>query len=184
MSHKNKILDDIVKEFHEIKIRLITMKEKYQNEDFGKQPSEKAWSAGDCIEHLTKANREYIINTKKVMANSGESDENNSNYKPRFIAGKFIDMMQPQSKLKLKAPQIFKKFYNGDLEDTITRYTETLDEFIELAEKSKKYDLRIKVASPVTSLVKFQLGEMYMLMIVHQKRHLTQAEKALKAISN
>ncbi len=183
MLSKDNLLNNFIEEFNAVKAKILELKEKYEKEDFIKQPGKKEWSAGECLEHLYRANSEYIENTLESMKVAGTSTAENKNYRPRFIVVNFIKMMKPDSFLKLKAPKIFKKKYHGDLHDTIERYMKTLDEFIDLADKSRKYDLKIKVVSPVTRLVKFQLAEMFMLMIQHQKRHLAQAERALKKVT-
>lgn len=181
MITKNNLIDDFIKEFADAKSRVNELTQKFEVDKFKINPAKDSWSAGDCLEHLIKANKEYIKNTIDSMSKHGQSNVNNENYKPRFIARKFIESMKPGSKLKLKAPKIFQKKYHGNVDETVDLYFKTMDEFIELADKSRKYDLTIKVPSPVTNLVKFQLGEMFMLTIEHQKRHFAQAEKALKS---
>lgn len=180
MPTKDELINNFIMEFSNAKSHIKELNEKYSYDNFNSRPAENKWSAGDCLEHLNTINNLYLNNTYKVLEKTKKSDAQNKNYKPRFLSQIFISLMKPESKLKFKAPGKLKKMYKGDLDETVKIFMKTQDDFIELAENVHSYDLRIKVPSPVTNLIKFQLGEMFMVIIEHQKRHLAQAERALE----
>ncbi|MDZ7767270.1 MAG: DinB family protein [Melioribacteraceae bacterium] len=181
MLTKNNLIDDFIKEFADAKSRVNRLAQVNTANQFNIRPAEGKWNAGDCLEHINSINEGYLLNVSRKLNQTNKSNVENADYKPRFLVQIFVNMMKPESKIKFKAPNKFKEIFTGNLDATLNRFMKVQDDFIKLAEKSREYDLKVKVPSPVTKLIKFQLGEMFMAMIEHQKRHLAQAERALKS---
>lgn len=160
---------------------LVDLIASYKKVGFEKKPFPKKWSAVECIVHINTTNKSYIEKIQNSLTGSAKVDTGKSYFKPRYLISKFIASMKADSKMKFKSPKIFTDSYTGDFEKVIQEFYDTQNELINLAETSRKYDLsKIKLTSPVTKLLKLQLGEAFMIIIEHQKRHLLQAENALK----
>lgn len=181
MESNSRLIEQFINEFAEAKKLIQKLTADYSKEKFETRPAEGKWSAAECIEHINTTNKKYYINLKESFKSNGNLNLTDKEYKPRFIASKFIDMMKPGAKMKFKAPRVFMSNYNGDLENTIKDFIKLQDKFIALVEQTQHYDLRkTKIASPVINFWKLQLGEAFMIIIEHQKRHLLQAENTLK----
>lgn len=181
MESNSILIEHFINEFAEAKKLLQKLTADYSKEKFETRPAEGKWSAAECIVHINTTNKKYYINLKESFKSNGNLNLTYKEYKPRFIASKFINMMKPGGKMKFKAPRVFMSNYNGDLENTIKDFIKLQDEFITLAEQSRNYDMsKTKTASPVIKFFKLQLGEAFMVIIEHQKRHLLQAENALR----
>lgn len=154
---------------------------RYKKEAFEYKPFPNKWSAIECIVHINTTNKSYLGKIKNSLTASEEVDIIERDYKPRYLISKFIDSMKAESKMKFKSPKVFMDSYNDDFEKVIHDFFTIQNELINLAEASGKYDLsKIKFTSPVTKLLRLQLGEAFMIIIEHQKRHLQQAKIALK----
>jgi len=181
MESNSILIEQFINEFKEAKKLLQKLITEYPKEKFETRPGNGKWSAAECILHINTTNEKYCINIKDSLNNKSNLSPSYKDYKPRFLASKFIDMMKPGAKMKFKAPRVFMSNYNGDFEKTINDFKKNQDEFIALAEQSRNYDLsKTKTASPVIKFLKLQLGEAFMVIIEHQKRHLLQAENALR----
>ncbi len=181
MESNSRLIEQFINEFAEAKKLIQKLTADYSKEKFETRPAEGKWSAAECIEHINTTNKKYYINIKDSLSNNKNSNFSHKEYKPRFLVSKFINMMKPGAKMKFKAPRVFMSNYNGDLENTIKDFIKLQDEFITLAEQSRNYDMsKTKTTSPVIKFFKLQLGEAFMVIIEHQKRHLLQAENALR----
>lgn len=181
MESNSMLIEQFINEFAEAKKFLQKLTIEYSKEKFETRQAEGKWCASECIVHINTTNKKYCVSIKDSLNNKINLSPSYKDYKPRFLASKFIDMMKPGAKMKFKAPRVFMSNYNGDLEKTINDFIKLQDELIALAEQSRNYDLnKTKTASPAMKFLKLQLGEAFMVIIEHQKRHLLQAENALK----
>lgn len=175
------LIEKFVFEFQEAAKHLHYLLEKFPLENFEVKPAPNKWSAAECLVHINTTNEKYLINLKNSLENAQKSNLLKEEYKPRYLMSKFIDTMKPESRWKFKAPSVFKKSYDGNLDKTVNDFFRIQDELIELAERSREYDLsKTKTVSPVSKLFRLKLGEAFMVIIEHQKRHLLQAETALR----
>lgn len=170
-------------EFITAKERVSELQKKYSKEQLENNPGPEKWSAAECIAHINATNGGYIGNTYHSLKSAKEFNASGNEYKPRFLMSKFINMMKPENTMKFKAPKVFIKEYDGNFEETFSTFLNQQDELIELVKLSSKYDLKkVKVESPASKFLKLQLGEMFLVVIEHQKRHLAQADRALIAM--
>jgi hypothetical protein len=64
----------------------------------------------------------------------------------------------------------------------IKSFCEEVETMISLAGKLHAVDLtKLKISSPVTKLLKMNVGDALLINLYHDKRHLNQAEKILNA---
>jgi hypothetical protein len=86
--------------------------------------------------------------------------------------------------MKMKTFDIFAPDEKLNKEETVDRFIDGTDEFIDFIKKSEKVDLKKTIiTSPVTDKLKFQLGELFPFMGAHIRRHIWQAEQVKNLIS-
>jgi hypothetical protein len=150
-------------------------------EQINKKPSHKSWSAAECFVHLNAYADSYFKNTKRNFSirndNYAEKD-----FIQRFLLAKFIKAVGPDVKIKLKSVHV-SEFTRSNIDNNvIDQFIGYQKEFLNILDNVSFEDLRnIKVASPFARLLKFQLGEMLLLTLHHQQRHLNQAERAINS---
>jgi hypothetical protein len=150
-------------------------------EQFNKKPNEERWSSAECIAHLNLIAHGYTkyfpieLNTRKEIGNLSDKQ-----YQTRILAGLFISKMMPDSKLKLHTPSEYQAAESELPKSIIVDFQTIQDQFIHLLKRTEYDELKSRtVRSPVASFLKFQLGELFILHIGHQKRHLIQAKNAI-----
>ncbi|MBX3009438.1 MAG: DinB family protein [Melioribacteraceae bacterium] len=172
----------MLNEFLSIKEEANKLFSSISDEQFNKKPNEDSWSAAECIAHLNLIAHGYTkyfpveLNTRKELPNLSDKQ-----YQTRILAGIFISKMMPESKLKLHTPSEYQAAESELPKSIVVDFQTIQDQFIHLLKRTEFIELKARsVRSPVASFLKFQLGELFILHIGHQKRHLNQAKNAIK----
>ncbi|MDP2036038.1 MAG: DinB family protein, partial [Ignavibacteria bacterium] len=149
-------------------------------EELNKKPSEKRWSAAECIEHLTLAGQSYLSNIPKIPKRSAVLIDDEVKIGAGLFAKTFIHFTGPKVKIKMKAPKsMLVSNYNYD-KDVIDDFLFLQDEFLSALSAVNYEELKsFKVAWPTFELIKLSLGDVMMITIAHELRHINQAERAL-----
>ena len=151
----------------------------YSTEAFNYKPSG-GWSAGECIDHLLKINEKYFPIFEDISRKY--STAGRKEYKTSFLGKFIIKSVNPDTPRKTKT---LPGFYPSNSEFQ----TSIVDEFLEqhrkirtYIERFREHDIKkIKVTSPLSSLVKYNLGDACRIIIYHDLRHLGQAHRAAVA---
>lgn len=185
MPLQNKYLQDLVEQFEDLKISARKVVEGLTEEQFNAQPAPHKWSIAECIDHLNSSYRAYIPVIKKVIKNNTNETVNNpDNFKIRFRFKLSNAWLEPPYKMKMKTFDLLVPDEKLNKEKTISKFISLTDEFIDFIKISEKVDLKCTIViSPVTSALKFRLGELYPFIASHNRRHLWQAENVKKIIS-
>jgi len=152
---------------------------------YNRRPSEKAWSAAECVEHLSATTREMIPALDAGVAHAREKGWLSPG---PFEYGRFEKWFARQSggeelppKRRFKTPKLYHPTHRTyDMEEAVRGFLVLQDRYIETLQLASGVDLaRIKVASPAMSLLKLSLGQWLRSMEGHQRRHLWQAREAV-----
>lgn len=150
-------------------------------EQINKKTSPKNWSAAECFVHLNNYADAYLKNTKRDFSLRND-DDSEKEYSPRFLPAKFIKAVGPDVKVKLKSIHVNESAKSNVDKNVLDQFIAYQKEFLDILDKASFNDLKtIKVASPFARFLKFQLGEMLLLTLHHQQRHLNQAERAINS---
>ena len=142
------------------------------------KPERKAWSILECFDHLLTTNNAYLPRIREAIGKATATGvENLVPYKPSWFASKFIDSMRPGSSFKVKTFGVFKpKSKPNDLGVT-QKFIAQQQELLGLIKRADRCDLNgVKLSSPANRLIRFSIGEALTLLVVHQQRHLLQAQ--------
>lgn len=143
-------------------------------------PAEKAWSVAQVFEHLCATNESYIVAMGSVIDRRGGASAGiNASWKSTFVGRLLINAMV--SPRKLPAP---KKWQPGPTprENVIATFLQQQHAIEALIERSLRGEWqRMKVASPVSSLIRMNLGDAFTLLVRHEERHFAQIDRALAA---
>jgi len=142
------------------------------------------WSVGQCLEHLTLSAGSYL---PKLQAAIEDGRRRGLTASPPFRYGWFesffLRSLEPPPKLRVKAPKVFQPDINRPVLDpasTLASYKEVNRAGRDLIEQAQGLDLRrIKVPSPVTSLLHWSIGIVFAIAPAHDRRHLWQARQVI-----
>jgi len=148
-------------------------------ETFNKKPNPESWSAAECLAHLNYSANGYLNNLVGNFSYKHEGDDNQL-YNPRALVSKFIQSVGPDSKMRMKTSS--RADFSLSILDfkLVDEFIGFQNKFIELLNRISLQDMKkVKVRSPFINIIKFQLGEMFLINLFHQLRHLNQAKKAM-----
>jgi hypothetical protein len=140
------------------------------------RPPDGGWSIADVLEHLCVVHDSYAGMLRPIIdAPSAQRAEDGGQWGPTLVGGMMVKSFR--SDRKLPAPKLFRPAPEprpNVLEEFLGRERELLGQI----ERSRELDLRkIKLTSPVTRLVRINLGDALGILVEHARRHLGQMER-------
>ncbi len=142
------------------------------------KPARKKWSILECIDHLLVTNGLYMERLyEAIQKGKVNSTEAISPFKPSLFGRWFIDSLRPEKKFKIKTFRIFKPSPQLDGPTVTAKFIEQQKSLLKLIKLADQCDLNgVKLSSPASRLIRFSIGEALTLLVVHQQRHLLQAQ--------
>jgi uncharacterized damage-inducible protein DinB len=141
-----------------------------------------SWSILECFEHLNRYNRFYNERFEQAIAKSSQNN-NEDEAKSNWLGRKFIAMMHPDNKKKIKTVKSMNPMLG--LQSKLSR--STVHEFLRhqhallrILDSAKRIDLN-QSTIPVEffKLIRMRLGDALQFVVVHEQRHLIQARNVL-----
>lgn len=150
------------------------------DDQFNWRPEPDRWSMAECIDHLvmigTLMNRNIDAGIEKAEAKGWRSD---GPFKYGALGNWFVratGASEDARKRKFKAPKAYTPTSNHSISRLNEAFNGLQDAYIERVRRANGLDLaRVKIPSPVTSLIRLSLGQWFALLAGHQERHLIQA---------
>lgn len=145
-------------------------------------PAPGRWSVGQVVNHLALADNDYIARIAKALADGrARGLRDRGDYKPSLVGGMLVRSMEPPPRKRFKAPRIWQPADSRealDPERELARLNELHDEVEALIREAAGLDLRrIRLSSPVSSLIRMNVGDALALILSHERRHLYQLRK-------
>ena len=144
------------------------------------KPEKKKWSIAECLDHIAVSYKSYSGELERVLANPTPAT-GNLVFRTTLTGGIFIKTMHPDSPVKVPNPSIFNPTQGNMTRRVFEDFLASHKALTDLIEKSKDLDLhQNKIISPVSSLMKFTLGEALIILTYHEKRHVLQAMRVME----
>lgn len=160
-------------------------------ESFNRRPGEDRWSIAECIDHLVTTGRRVL---PRMEAAVSDARARGWTAEPPFRYGRLgnwfvraIGDARLPPRNRLKAPRLYRPQASPErqIRPTMEEFVALQSDFVELIQRADGLDLaRIKIASPVTRLLRLSLGQWLDGMSGHQRRHLWQAAQVKKDLRN
>jgi len=140
---------------------------------------EGGWSVVQNLEHLNFYYNYYNPTINQALE-SASPDTKADTFSSGWLGGYFTKSMDYRGKGKTKA---FKDYIpNTDLDPArvISDFITNQEELLRLLRLSKDYNLtKIKLPISLTKLIKMRLGDVFQFVIMHNERHIVQAQSRL-----
>ncbi len=143
------------------------------------RPEAQLWSIGECLAHLNKTNKLYLpilegaIETGRARGLTGHEP-----FRHGFLGNFFVRSMEPPPKRKFKAPQSFLPASDQSREQVIIEFADMQERILSCVHAADGLHLgKVKIASPVSKLLRMSLGQGFALLTAHERRHLWQAQQ-------
>lgn len=151
-----------------------------------RRPSQKRWSALECMEHINMTLRYYNTQIEKSIRQSQAKGQGaNEDYRPGFVGERFARWLAPRDGVVKGKIRTFPSFNPQKEASTkgmqvLEDFRQCMDELDALAEAAGKIDLeKTRVRSAMGNILRFKLGDTFPIVLAHNERHLLQARKAL-----
>ena len=147
------------------------------------KPNVESWGIGQCFDHLITANESYFPIIEQII--KGEKPRTfweSLPVLPTFFGWMLIKYLSPESKKKLKAPDVFKPSSSVIDPNIIDNFVKQQNQLTFLMKATAELDLRrTRITSPALRFVTYSLMDCYTIIVVHEKRHVQQAQRVLNA---
>jgi DinB superfamily len=140
-------------------------------------PPEGGWGAGQLLEHLCLANDSYVDRIRTAMYHAhARLPTDDPAWRPSLLGGWLARSITPGTR-KLPAPRIYQPapVARPGVLEAFLHGQRTL---VDLVDTASRFDLaRSRTSSPVSRLIRLNLGDCFAIPIVHEQRHLQQLER-------
>jgi hypothetical protein len=146
---------------------------------FNWRPAPGVWSIAECLAHLNVTGQYFLPRIDRRLREAraaGMLSEGPFRY--GLLSRVMVRGSEPPAKLKFKAPKIFQPMSEHLSAVIVPAFMTLQDQLVERLRAARGVDLRrVKVTSPVSSLVKISLGQVFPFVAAHERRHLWQARR-------
>ncbi len=152
---------------------------------FTVRPDPLSWSAAECLSHLSITTGQFLPILSKAIddakAAGGESDRVPA---MDWLGSALRWFMEPPFRSKVKTSQPFVPKSVRAKADALAEFEATQNQLIELVRRSGGLDLTsLKVKSAFDRRVHYNVYSAFRIVAAHERRHLWQAEKAVRDLT-
>ena len=144
--------------------------------DLMRHPPGGGWSVGEVLEHLILAADSYLERLRPIVAaKHGHAVTTETMWKPSLMGGLLVNSFR--SPRKRRAPRIYRPGPSPRpraLDELVARHEELARLIAAAGDKEWR---RIRLRSPVTPLVRMNLGDAFSVLVTHAERHAAQVER-------
>jgi hypothetical protein len=140
------------------------------------------WSVGQCLDHLTRANRCYLDALEDACHAARAMGERPSPpLEPGRLGRWFLGMLEPPVKLRVKAPQKIVPAPRCPRQATLVAFAGEQQRAIELVRASAIIDCNsVRFRNPLAyGLRTFNVATGLLVIPAHERRHLAQAKSVI-----
>ncbi|MCW3106054.1 MAG: DinB family protein, partial [Segetibacter sp.] len=152
-----------------------------------RQPGEKKWSLAQCLEHLNSYGHYYLPAMEKAIETAKQKGwSSQEKYTPGWLGDYFTKLMMPgtdEKKMKkMSAPANHSPVASLDSDKVLSEFIDQQEKLVSLLEQARKINLeKAKVSISIAKFIKLKLGDTFRFIIMHNYRHVLQAERALES---
>jgi len=146
---------------------------------FNWRPSPDQWSIEECLAHLTMVGH-WAVHAIEESIEKGRARGLTAAgpFEYPALERYFLREAAPPVRHPVSAPQRFQPLHGQPITGVLPTFHHVQSQFIRQLERADGLDLRrVKVASPISRLLKMSLGMTFAHAIAHERRHMAQARR-------
>ena len=138
------------------------------------------WSISECLVHLNLYGNYYLPLFENGLKNSPENTNVNT-IKSSWLGRKSIESMNPETgKKKYKAFKTYIPETHLDAKTTVAEFINQQERMLQILQMARTKDIQqIKIPISIAKFLKLNLGDALQFLIVHNERHIQQANRNL-----
>lgn len=147
---------------------------------FQEPPPDGGWSVAQVFEHLCLANRSYLDGPlPRAVERAIAQGPSQRAWKPSWMGGWLTRSLVEGGK-PMRTPRLFR--VGAPRPHVVDEFLRSTAEVRRLLLQADGHDLNVGMASPVTSILRMNVGDAFRILVVHSHRHLAQAERTRRAV--
>jgi len=147
--------------------------------ELGRAAPHGGWTVGQIFEHLIVSNTLYFEAMEQAIA-GGRAAGASATWRPSFLGRWLVNSLSPRSTRRVPAPRIFQPGPEPRA-NVVEALLQSHDRYRALVRTAAGIDLaRTRVTSPVSPLIRVNLGDAFRITVVHEQRHLQQIRRILE----
>ena len=181
---QDQLIDQLHNQIEAILNKSVSDWQLIQHSRFAKRPSEGAWSANECLQHLNSYGRYYLPAIEAALSQQPSLTSSPKIFTSGWLGGYFTKIMTPSTdgslSKKMKSPKDHSPQTILESYTVMSEFIEQQEKLLQLLSKARQTDLnKVKVSISIAAFIKLKLGDVFMFLIAHIHRHSQQAERAL-----
>lgn len=144
------------------------------------KPDATEWSVAQCLDHLAVTSRawEQILSDAIARGQKKFPVKEPPRYKPTLVGGWLIKQVVPESQRKFSAPKVFRPTEASNISNALQNFLDSQSQFLDFVRSARALDYnKTRLRSPVTALMRYSLADAFVVVAVHNRRHLAQARR-------
>jgi hypothetical protein len=185
MSDLHPQLCDILRELDAATARARHVAEGVDEATFSRRPEASAWSAAECVEHLSLTTRAFLPLIDAALAEPAGAAVANDRRFRRDVAGALLGwVIEPPYRMKVKTLAPFEPLEPSSRALVLDEFEALQDELAERVRAASGRDLgALRLQSPFSGRVRYNLYSTFRIISAHERRHLWQAERTLERLT-
>lgn len=148
---------------------------------FREIPPDGGWSVEQVFEHLCISNLSYLDGPlPPAVERAVRRGAWSGAWRPSLVGGWLTRTLMEGSK-NVPTPRPY-RVTAAPRPNVVDEFLATMRRTRELMERADGHDLRVGLASPVSPLIRMNLGDAFRVLVVHAHRHLAQVERTRRAV--
>ncbi len=134
------------------------------------------WSIAQIMEHLIITDQSYIDRLTELLREPSRKPVYQP-WRPSLIGRFLVRSQMPESKRKVTTPPVWRPGPEARA-DVVQEYIAVRQRLLQLLSQADGHDLnRTRLSSPASKLIRLNLGDAIMTLVVHTQRHLQQIRR-------
>jgi hypothetical protein len=167
------------RQFEEVAAQAKTLTSGLSEAQFNWRPSPNEWSIEECLAHLTMVGQHEIKLIEDALQAARKIGLTGTGpFRYGFIERSILRQTEPPVRRKFSAPRRFRPVHMQPITAILPTFLHLQSQLVRVTEQCEGLHLaRVKVATPMTRLLKFSLGITLAQTAAHERRHLEQARR-------
>lgn len=172
-------LNDVIADLRAAQQRLRTLQATLRREEWTCRPAAGAWSPADCVAHLNLTSEAVLPLLRAGLDEAADAASRPSRYRRDPVGWVVWKVLAPSGGLRTRTVPAFEPSDDRPVEAIIADFERLQAEVIACISAANGLPIdRVKLVSPFTARVRYNLYAAVTLVPRHQHRHLLQAERA------
>jgi hypothetical protein len=175
----NAQLSDIIDDFEAARQRLHRLAHDVPADAWAVRADPGRWSVAECVEHLNLTSRAYLPLLEDALARARRRDEPApARFRRDLIGWLLWKTMSPPVRHRVRTTAAFVPAADRPATEIVAEFERLQDAQVRLVKEADGLPIhRVRIASPFSERVRYNVYSAFTILPAHQHRHLWQAEQ-------